>query len=155
MVSASLRAILAGQNRHVPSKAICFKYKKCNRKHVQKNIFFFLTFFFFNSRVTVCESVWFCCNVMIWVLLFSLFSLRAVKFYVLHVERIYFYLQCALKMSENSSDSDSSCGWTVINHEVLNFKLISSVSLRLAICSKIFQLYRFYISREYRREVYK
>ncbi|XP_010287626.1 PREDICTED: cell cycle progression protein 1 [Phaethon lepturus] len=27
-------------------------------------------------------------------------------------------------MSENSSDSDSSCGWTVINHEVPNLKLI-------------------------------
>lgn len=46
------------------------------------------------------------------------------KLCILHVKGIYFYLQCALKMSENSSDSDSSCGWTVINHEVPNLKLI-------------------------------
>ncbi|KAM6304134.1 cell cycle progression protein 1 isoform 2-T2 [Podargus strigoides] len=35
-------------------------------------------------------------------------------------------LQCALKMSENSSDSDSSCGWTVINHEGSDIETVTS-----------------------------
>lgn len=29
-------------------------------------------------------------------------------------------------MSENSSDSDSSCGWTVINHEGSDKEMINS-----------------------------
>ncbi|XP_053933764.1 cell cycle progression protein 1 isoform X4 [Cuculus canorus] len=32
----------------------------------------------------------------------------------------------ALKMSENSSDSDSSCGWTVINHEGSDIETVTS-----------------------------
>nr|XP_009928433.1 PREDICTED: cell cycle progression protein 1 [Haliaeetus albicilla] len=35
-------------------------------------------------------------------------------------------LLCALKMSENSSDSDSSCGWTVINHEGSDIETVTS-----------------------------
>ncbi|XP_023789814.1 cell cycle progression protein 1 isoform X2 [Cyanistes caeruleus] len=35
-------------------------------------------------------------------------------------------VQCALKMSENSSDSDSSCGWTVINHEGSDIETVTS-----------------------------
>uniref|UniRef100_A0A8C9LG13 Cell cycle progression 1 n=1 Tax=Pavo cristatus TaxID=9049 RepID=A0A8C9LG13_PAVCR len=35
-------------------------------------------------------------------------------------------LKCALKMSENYSDSDSSCGWTVINHEGSDIETVTS-----------------------------
>ncbi|XP_032302806.1 cell cycle progression protein 1 isoform X2 [Coturnix japonica] len=35
-------------------------------------------------------------------------------------------LKCALKMSENYSDSDSSCGWTVINHEGSDIETVNS-----------------------------
>lgn len=65
------------------------------------------------------------CNIMVLdSSVFVIFFKRAVKLHILHVKIIYFYLQCALKMSENASDSDSSCGWTVINHEVFYLKLI-------------------------------
>lgn len=72
------------------------------------------------------------CDDMILVLLFFLFVKRALKLHTLHVERIYVSLQCALKMSENSSDSDSSCGWTVINHEVPNLKLMEFCQYKAA-----------------------
>lgn len=31
-------------------------------------------------------------------------------------------------MSENSSDSDSSCGWTVINHEGSDIEIVNSAT---------------------------
>uniref|UniRef100_A0A8U7NKH2 Cell cycle progression 1 n=1 Tax=Corvus moneduloides TaxID=1196302 RepID=A0A8U7NKH2_CORMO len=63
---------------------------------------------------------------MICILLFIFLFNRVVKLCVLHIERVCFYLQCALKMSENSSDSDSSCGWTVINHEGSDIETVTS-----------------------------